>query len=608
MSATAMQAPQTFHIPVMGTGFTIDTPIRVAKYGIGSVMSIGDDMLIEKVRRYYAKLYGRPTAPIKRSEPDARARRIEGYLNLVGDIVKEEFERLRNSVFEAGSEITKYFEMLPQGSLKQAFVEMLATENVADREGRQSSLRDAICPGRIEANIMTKIDRDYCVDGVKTAPEQGVAMSALRGFARSKLRAGLVLSAGINRRLFAYLAEFEGFFPTNQEPPQKEIILKVSDYRSAELQGRLLAKRGLWVQEFRVESGLNCGGHAFATMGELMGPILEEFNTRRQALQENLRDLCLKALALRGIESPVLPNIRITAQGGVGTNEEHQFLLDRYQLDSIGWGTPFLLVPEATSVDSGQLKKLVAAGEKDISLSNNSPLGVPFWSLANSDSEIERRRRIDDGQPGSGCPKEYLAMDFEFGQEPLCKASRTYQKQKLQQVAASNASADVKRAQAAEITARTCLCSDLAAGTLIRLGLTGGEFPCVCTGPNMVNFDRIVSLSEMVDHIYGRQDILKPNDRPHMFAKELALYLDYLSELDRKTELGLIQFPQKYRDQFISGLVSGIAYYRKLAAEMSPRMGSAFGPELKRLEQELTCRIGDSASAERDCMTETISS
>jgi hypothetical protein len=50
----------TFHIPVMGTGFTIDTPLKVARYGISSVLSLGDDKLIEKIRRYYCGQYGEP--------------------------------------------------------------------------------------------------------------------------------------------------------------------------------------------------------------------------------------------------------------------------------------------------------------------------------------------------------------------------------------------------------------------------------------------------------------------------------------------------------------------------------------------------------------------
>ena len=38
----------TFHIPVMGLAYTIDSPIRVGQFGISSVVSITDDELIEK--------------------------------------------------------------------------------------------------------------------------------------------------------------------------------------------------------------------------------------------------------------------------------------------------------------------------------------------------------------------------------------------------------------------------------------------------------------------------------------------------------------------------------------------------------------------------------
>ena len=47
----------TFHIPVMGTAFTIDSPLKVGKYGISSVVSIGDDEFCEVMREHYAKQY-----------------------------------------------------------------------------------------------------------------------------------------------------------------------------------------------------------------------------------------------------------------------------------------------------------------------------------------------------------------------------------------------------------------------------------------------------------------------------------------------------------------------------------------------------------------------
>ena len=50
------------------------------------------------------------------------------------------------------------------------------------------------------------------------------------------------------------------------------------------IQGNYLAKKGLWVSEYRIESGLNCGGHAFATDGFLLGHILEEFKNKTNEL------------------------------------------------------------------------------------------------------------------------------------------------------------------------------------------------------------------------------------------------------------------------------------------------------------------------------------
>ena len=44
----------TFHIPVMGTAFTADTPLKVSQYGINSVISIMDDVLLERLRKFYS--------------------------------------------------------------------------------------------------------------------------------------------------------------------------------------------------------------------------------------------------------------------------------------------------------------------------------------------------------------------------------------------------------------------------------------------------------------------------------------------------------------------------------------------------------------------------
>ena len=73
----------TFHIPVLGLGFSIDTPLKVARYGISSTMSIVYDELIERMRQYHARLNGEDFVPVHKKDEDARTRRITLYLDLV---------------------------------------------------------------------------------------------------------------------------------------------------------------------------------------------------------------------------------------------------------------------------------------------------------------------------------------------------------------------------------------------------------------------------------------------------------------------------------------------------------------------------------------------
>ncbi|WP_345956943.1 hypothetical protein [Flavobacterium yafengii] len=54
---TTFKPLHTFHIPVMGLPYTIDSPIRVVKYGTSSVVSIMDDELIEKMNAFYCKKF-----------------------------------------------------------------------------------------------------------------------------------------------------------------------------------------------------------------------------------------------------------------------------------------------------------------------------------------------------------------------------------------------------------------------------------------------------------------------------------------------------------------------------------------------------------------------
>ena len=269
----------SFHIPVMGLAFTVDSPVKVARFGINSVISIIEDKLIELMRKHYCAEFRIPYTEITSDEPDYRARRITGYLNLVNSIVKEQVEKLRQSAFEKGSEIAKYFEMLPcTNVLRLAYEKMVASDNDLEKDAITKYLRSQITPGKIDVNIMTKVDKNNYDKQGNILVDTSDALAALRGYANSDLtNSSIIFSAGLNPRLFNYLEKFTAFQPTNEGTFEKEVIIKVSDFRSAIIQGKYLAKKGIWVSEFRIESGLNCGGHAFATDGSLLGPILEEF-------------------------------------------------------------------------------------------------------------------------------------------------------------------------------------------------------------------------------------------------------------------------------------------------------------------------------------------
>jgi hypothetical protein len=457
-----------------------------------------------------------------------------------------------------------------------------------EKDRRQSLLRPLAVPGSIDVNIMTKLDSDAYRNGQKLPPECADAMAALRGFARSALSSAIIFSAGINQRLYRYSATFDDFFADESGHFKKTIILKVSDFHSAEVQGKFLAKRGLWVSEFRIESGLNCGGHAFATDGHLLGPVLEEFKQKRPELILALREAYLKALDAQGRPASQAPgNARITVQGGIGTALENDFLLRYYLLDGTGWGTPFLLVPEATNVDRNQLEKLLLAQPGDVFLSDSSPLGVPFWNLRTSSSEEARRRRNLAGKPGSPCPKGYATFNTEFTETPVCLASRTYITRKLEHLAEENLSEEQLAFTRQSVLAKSCLCHDLAGGVALNYNFDAKATPAICCGPNIVNFSKLASLEEMVGHIYGRLCLLANSERPNMFVQELRLYVEHLHQEIKRFSIGMSRRPQGYFATFQENLLAGVDYYRGLAKQFIDDQRGRFLEDLESLQAEI---------------------
>lgn len=559
--------PHTFHIPVLGLCYTVDTPIKVAHYGISSVISLVDDITMEKMREFYCKKFNLPFQSIPAKTEDHRAKRITAYLNTVQEIVKHKFENLKNSISHTEEELKKYVDMLPEMSdIKLKFNQMINTDEM--RQKLSDWLKENLVAGEIDVNIMSKLDRDNFKDGEKLPSIYSDAQSSLRGFALSDLSSSLVLSAGMNPRLYSYLEEFEDFYPNAEMELKKKVILKVSDYRSALIQGRFLAKKGIWVSEYRVESGLNCGGHAFATDGFLLGPVLEEFKENKDQLIETVHDIYVKALAEKGKPVPEKPFlVKITAQGGVGSNTEHQFLLNYYQLDSIGWGTPFLLVPEAVTVDEQTLDVLCKAKEEDLYMSNVSPLGVIFNNVRGTGMDLKKEAQNKAGKYGFPCVKKYLALTPVFTEEGTCTASKEFQRKKIQELKEQNLNEMDFDKELNKITDKACLCNGLTASTLMAYGLDTkieGTAVSICPGPNLAYFSGTYSLKKMVDHIYGRTNVMERTDRPNLFVKELSMYIEYLNG---KLEETVKPFTDKQKKHFVTfqdNLNKGVEYYKDL--------------------------------------------
>lgn len=564
----------TFHIPVMGLGYTIDTPVKVARFGISSVVSIIEDNLVEQMRKFHCGQSGENFVPIGNDDVDHRALRITEYLNLLNRIVKKQMEQMRSEPFDENREIVKYFEMLPEESaLKKIYLGMKEMEEGDAKQFLQKQLREYISAGAIDVNIMTKCDRiNSLKDGTPLPVEYADAMAALRGFALSEVSSSVIFSAGLNPRLYTYCESFADFYPDKEGYLKKKIVLKVSDYRSALIQGKFFAKKGLWVSEFRIESGLNCGGHAFATDGVLLGPILQEFYEKRAELTAELYKMCSDALSQKG-KLPFVcePPLKVTVQGGIGTAEENKFFFDYYQVDGTGWGSPFLLVPEATNVDDETIKKLSGAKKEDYYLSYASPLGVPLHNFRKSSSEKQRTERIEKGRPGSPCYKKFLSFDTEFTKESICTASREYQDLKIKQLKEKNLSGESHAGELQHIEAKECLCEGLSAAALIknnipvlhRLGAVA-----ICPGPNLAYFSGIFTLEEMVDHIYGRKNILNSLKRPNLFINELVLYIDHLKSEFKKNMHEISEKQVRRLTEFKNNLLDGIGYYRTLIPSM----------------------------------------
>ncbi len=557
------------HIPVMGICYTADTPVRVAHFGITSVISLVDDGLLEEYRMAYAERLGLDLG----SPQTTRIGRIRSYLDFVADEVERKFNRLCAGRFDGGSDKDLYFLMLPLDSpLRVEYDGVFAKTGLA-RLAAEAALTEKMEPGEIQANIMVGLNHEEA------------AFDAVRGFAASKVKGSLVLSAGVNLAVFEEIAKCKDFYRTATHAPTKKVILKVSDYRSALVQGRYLAKKGVEVYEYRIESGVNCGGHAFFESKTFLLDVVREFVEKREELFETTHAMIAKfASSSAAVNAPVQMIVpppspaRITAQGGLCSPEDIEKVMS-FGIDGVGVGTPFLLVPQATSVDKETRRLLVAAKPEDVYISNASPLEIPFVNLRTSTAAKLCQEKIREYfapqgeksgapelKPGFPCCQHYLCRAVPGFDHPVCMASREYVMHRLAEIdrlekeelnchsGGSEATDRIHEAVAAirekynelrrMTLSRECICRFLgnAGREEIRekspslhyqpecVAVARGSQPArvrepvtICPNPDIGYFDREYTLFEMMRHLYGTGPRLTPKDKPSAFEIEERL-------------------------------------------------------------------------------------
>ena len=139
------------------------------------------------------------------------------------------------------------------------------------------------------------------------------------------------------------------------------------------------------------------------------------------------------------------------------------------------------------------------------------------------------------------------------------------------------------------IVEKSCICVGLGTASLLANDLNHraeGAGVSVCPGPNLVYFTKEVSLPEMVGHIYGKNNVIERTDRPHMFVKELGIYVDYLKNRLTPRLNPANPKEKKTLDSFQLGIREGIQYYKELFSGKLTQLQGKVDEILKELDKK----------------------
>ena len=208
-------------------------------------------------------------------------------------------------------------------------------------------------------------------------------------------------------------------------------------------------------------------------------------------------------------------------------------------------------------------------------MSEVSPLGVIFNNVRGTGMDLQKEAQNKAGKYGFVCKKKYLALTPVFTEEGTCTASKEYLHKKIQELKEQNLSEMEYEKVLGKLTDKSCLCNGLTASTLMANGLDTtmeGTAVSICPGPNLAYFSSTYSLKKMVDHIYGRTNVMERTDRPNLFVKELKMYIDYLGTKIDETIKPISDKQKKHFDTFQENLNKGVEYYKELFMKYKTQM------------------------------------
>jgi hypothetical protein len=93
----------------------------------------------------------------------------------------------------------------------------------------------------------------------------------------------------------------------------------------------------------------------------------------------------------------------------------------------------------------------------------------------------------------------------------------------------------------------------------------------------------------MVSHIYGKANVITQAKRPHMFIKELGMYVDHFKEKVESIEWPLNKNEIKFIKTYEANMRDGISYYKDLFSNCKKsfqNIKTNILDDLKRLENE----------------------